>query len=226
MVLPTAIAHSRRYSVHEMHYTVQGEGAQAGHAAVFLRFSGCNLWSGREAGRSKGPGGCSRWCDTEFVGTEGTNGGKFDHPQALADAVLKLWPANQTDNRLVVCTGGEPLLQLDTVLIDALHAHGFRIAVETNGTINPPPNIDWLTVSPKGGASLTVDRGDELKLVFPQPEPDAHPEAFAHLDFAHFFLQPLDDANHAPNTQAALNYCKAHPKWRLSIQAHKYLGIP
>ncbi|MEN8720174.1 MAG: 7-carboxy-7-deazaguanine synthase [Oceanococcaceae bacterium] len=214
----------RTYSVHEMHYTLQGEGAQAGHAAVFLRFSGCNLWSGREAQRDRGPGSCARWCDTQFVGTGGIGGGRFGSAEELAAAVTSHWPAAEHQHRLVVCTGGEPLLQLDTALIDALHAADFRIAVETNGTLPAPPGIDWLTVSPKADAPLRQFQGDELKLIFPQAA--LPPERLASLDFRHFFLQPLDDPARAEHTRAAVAYCQAHPQWRLSLQQHKWLGIP
>jgi 7-carboxy-7-deazaguanine synthase (Cx14CxxC type) len=208
------------YSVKELFYTLQGEGGQAGHAAVFLRFAGCNLWSGLERDRQQA---VCQFCDTDFVGTDGLNGGKFKDAQSLAQAVAKQWPS-ETKNKLVVCTGGEPLLQLDTSLIDALHAHGFRIAVETNGTLAAPAGIDWVCVSPKANAPLVQRSGQELKLVFPQIL--AKPEQFAHLDFEHFFLQPMDGPDQARNTQKTIDYCMQHPKWRLSLQTHKLLGIP
>lgn len=216
------------YAVKEIYYTLQGEGVHAGRPAVFLRFTGCNLWSGREADRHRGPGGCSAWCDTDFVGTDGPGGGRFATADALASAVAQAWPT-EVDGHLagrpfVVCTGGEPLLQLDAALLDALHAQGFEVAIETNGTLEPPPGIDWICVSPKAGSTLVLHRGDELKLVFPQL--DAEPERFVDLDFTHFLLQPLDDARQIENTQAALRYCLEHPRWRLSQQTHKYLDIP
>lgn len=214
------------YSVREIYYTLQGEGAQAGRAAVFLRFTGCNLWSGREDQRHKGPGGCATWCDTQFVGTDGPGGGKFDTTESLANSVEAHWPTTDTKNRLVVCTGGEPLLQLDSALIDALHRRNFAVAVESNGTLEPPAGIDWLTISPKAHAPLRVTQGSELKLVYPQVEPEMQPHNFTALGFSHFFLQPLDSADRAQNTAAALNYCRSHPQWRLSLQQHKLLNIP
>lgn len=212
------------YSVKEIFYTLQGEGVQAGRPAVFLRFSGCNLWSGRSRDRGRGPGGCSAWCDTDFLGIDGEGGGRFGDPAALTAAVKARWPSPGEGRPFVVCTGGEPLLQLDPPLVKALHAAGFEIAVETNGSRPPPPGIDWLCVSPKAGAELLVRAGDELKLVFPQT--GAEPERFEALAFSHHLLQPLDDAQAAENTAAAVRYCLAHPRWRLSIQAHKALGIP
>jgi 7-carboxy-7-deazaguanine synthase len=222
------------YAVKELFYTLQGEGANAGRAAVFLRFSGCNLWSGRQEDRHRGRGGCARWCDTDFVGTDGGGGGRFDTPEALARRVAETWGSTQgTDARpdagagarpLVVCTGGEPLLQLDAPLVAALHAHGFEIAIETNGTILPPDGIDWICVSPKQGAPLALTRGDELKLVFPQE--GLCPEDLPPLDFTHRYLQPLDNAALPHNTQRAVEYCLKHPRWRLSLQTHKLLGIP
>ena len=212
------------YSVREMYYTLQGEGAKTGHPAVFLRFAGCNLWSGREADRA---GAVCRFCDTEFVGTSGKGGGKFGSAAALADAVAAKWPAAASaGDRYVVCTGGEPLLQLDAAAIEALHEREFLVGVETNGTIAAPPGIDWLCVSPKANAGLRQCSGDELKLVYPQREAEAQPERFEALAFRHFFLQPLDDADRGANTRAAIDYCLAHPRWRLSIQTHKVLGIP
>ena len=209
------------YSVKEIFYTLQGEGANAGTPAVFCRFAGCNLWSGREADRAAAT--CN-FCDTDFVGTDGPGGGKFDDAEALAEAVERAWPAAAPAHRFVVCTGGEPLLQLDAHAVAALHRRGFRVAIETNGTLAPPAGIDWVCVSPKATAALALDRGDELKLVFPQPE--APPERFEALDFAHFFLQPMDGPDRGRNTQAAVEYCLAHPRWRLSLQSHKLIGIP
>ena len=208
------------YSVKEIFLTLQGEGGQAGQAAVFCRFAGCNLWSGREQDRAKAV--CT-FCDTDFVGMDGPGGGRFATPDALAQAVAAAWGAGEED-RLVVCTGGEPLLQLDPPLIAALHARGFRIAVETNGTLPAPEGIDWVCVSPKADAALAQTAGEELKLVFPQPGVD--PERFAGLDFERFFLQPMDGPDRAANTAAAIAYCLEHPRWRLSVQTHKYLGIP
>lgn len=208
------------YTVREIFYTLQGEGAQSGRPAVFCRFSGCNLWSGREVDREHAT---CRFCDTDFVGV-GPDGGRFATPAELSNAVAKLWPSvHDRGTPLVVCTGGEPLLQLDEPLTRALHAAGFEIAVETNGTRQRPPGIDWLCVSPKAGAELVLRSGDELKLVFPQL--DAEPERFEGMDFRHFFLQPMDGPNLAENTSRALEYCLAHPRWRLSIQAHKLAGI-
>jgi 7-carboxy-7-deazaguanine synthase (Cx14CxxC type) len=209
------------YSVKEIFLTLQGEGSNAGRAAVFCRFAGCNLWTGREADRATAT---CRFCDTDFIGTDGIGGGKFTDAASLAAAIRAAWTAPTTAHALVVITGGEPLLQLDAALIDAIHAEGFAIAVETNGTIAPPPGIDWLCVSPKAHAALALDRGDELKLVYPQP--DAPPERFTGLDFKTFLLQPMDGPDRAANTQAAIAYCQSHPQWRLSMQTHKYLGIP
>ena len=211
------------YAVKEIYYTLQGEGAQAGRAAVFCRFAGCNLWSGREEDR--GAAVC-RFCDTDFVGTDGPGGGRFDSAPALARAVAAAWPASrQAPARpLVVCTGGEPLLQLDEALVRALHDEGFEIAIETNGTRQPPPGIDWICISPKAGADLVLRAGNELKLVFPQP--GAEPERFATLDFQHFFLQPMDGPDRESNTARAIEYCLRHPQWRLSLQTHKLTGIP
>jgi len=209
------------YSVKEIFYTLQGEGANAGTPAVFCRFAGCNLWSGREADRA---GAACNFCDTDFVGTDGPGGGKFEDAEALSAAVERAWPAGARTHRFVVCTGGEPLLQLDAEAVAALHRRGFRVAIETNGTLSPPAGIDWVCVSPKATAALALDRGDELKLVFPQP--DAPPERFESLDFAHFFLQPMDGPDRGRNTQAAVEYCLAHPRWRLSLQSHKLIGIP
>jgi 7-carboxy-7-deazaguanine synthase len=210
------------YAVKEIFYTLQGEGANAGRPAVFCRFAGCNLWTGREEDRAEA---VCRFCDTEFVGTDGPGGGKFASSDALAAAVAAAWPGGDAAARpLVVCTGGEPLLQLDPPLIRALHAAGFDVAVETNGTVDPPPELDWVCVSPKAEAPLRARSGDELKLVYPQE--GAEPERYAALDFRHFFLQPMDGPAREANTRAALAYCLAHPRWRLSLQTHKLLGIP
>jgi 7-carboxy-7-deazaguanine synthase len=212
------------YSIKEIFYTLQGEGAQAGRAAVFCRFVGCNLWSGREADRATA---VCRFCDTDFVGVDGPDGGKFESADALAAAIEERWPKDSgggaEGKRFVVCTGGEPLLQLDTALIEALHGIGFEIAVETNGTVAAPAGLDWICVSPKAEAELVQRSGDEIKLVFPQDA--AEPGSFASLSFKHFFLQPMDGANRAENTKLALEYCLAHPRWRLSLQTHKFVGI-
>ncbi|MGZ8137888.1 7-carboxy-7-deazaguanine synthase [Bordetella bronchiseptica] len=208
------------YSVKELFKTLQGEGAQAGRAAVFCRFAGCNLWTGRESDRASAA--CT-FCDTDFVGTDGQGGGKFADAAGLADAIAACWGDHPAD-RYVVFTGGEPLLQLDEALLQAVHAQGFTVAIETNGTLPPPPGIDWICVSPKGRAPVVVERGHELKLVFPQA--DARPEAFAHLAFEHFFLQPMDGPARADHTAQAVQYCLDHPQWRLSLQTHKYIGIP
>jgi 7-carboxy-7-deazaguanine synthase len=207
------------YSVKEIYFTLQGEGAQVGRPAVFLRFAGCNLWTGREQDRA---GAVCQFCDTDFVGTDGPGGGRFDRAEDLAAAVATAWPGGGAP--LVVCTGGEPLLQLDAAAITALHRVGFEVAVESNGTIAAPDGIDWLTVSPKAGAALKQVSGDELKLVFPQA--GAAPEQFAQLAFSRFSLQPMDGPRRTENTKAALAYCLAHPQWRLSLQTHKLLGIP
>ncbi len=209
------------YAVKEIFYTLQGEGAQTGRPAVFCRFAGCNLWSGREGDRETAICG---FCDTDFVGTDGPGGGRFATAADLATAVAAAWPANGGGRRFVVCTGGEPLLQLDETLIEALHRRGFEIAVETNGTRAAPAGLDWICVSPKAGTELELRSGDELKLIFPQP--GAEPSRFEDLAFRHFFLQPMDGPARAANTQAALRYCLAHPRWRLSLQTHKLLGIP
>jgi len=210
------------YAVKEIFYTLQGEGAQAGRAAVFCRFAGCNLWSGREQDRETA---ICRFCDTDFSGVDGTGGGKFETAESLASAVEQTWPSHSAaGKRFVVCTGGEPLLQLDTQLIEALHACNFEVAVETNGTVPAPPGIDWLCVSPKAGAALLHRSGDELKLVYPQA--GIAPENLCGLPFQHFFLQPMDGPDRTANTQLALKYCLDHPQWRLSLQTHKILGIP
>jgi 7-carboxy-7-deazaguanine synthase len=222
------------YSVKEIFYTLQGEGANSGRAAVFLRFAGCNLWSGIERDR---PDAVCRFCDTEFVGTDGAGGGKFGTAEALAAAVAAAWPApgagwpargaewpaRGAAQPFVVCTGGEPLLQLDSALVAALRGRGFMVAVETNGTLAPPAGELWLTVSPKAGAPVKLTRGDELKLVYPQA--GAEPERYAQLEFRHFFLQPMDGPEKARNTRLATEYCLAHPAWRLSLQTHKLIGI-
>ena len=208
------------YSVKEIFLTLQGEGGQAGKAAVFCRFAGCNLWTGREQDRAKAV--CT-FCDTDFVGVDGEGGGKFTTPDLLADAVEAAWTGGPHD-RLVVCTGGEPLLQLDEALIAALHARGFMIAVETNGTVAAPEGIDWVCVSPKADAPVVQVAGQELKLVYPQDK--ALPERFAALDFERFYLQPMDGPDRERNTQLAVAYCLSHPQWRLSVQTHKYLGLP
>lgn len=214
------------YIVKEVFYTLQGEGAQAGRPAVFLRFSGCNLWSGQERDRGKGPGSCSCWCDTNFVGVDGPSGGKYPTASALGKAVLSVLHGSGKSiaPTLIVCTGGEPLLQLDRALIDELHTLGFEIAVETNGTLPVPDSIDWLCVSPKSGSLPIIHSGDELKLVFPQKDVD--PSQFEGWEFRHWYLQPRDDDARQKNTSLAVEYCKLHPRWRLSSQTHKYLGIP
>lgn len=209
-----------QYAVKERYYTLQGEGAQTGRAAVFLRFAGCNLWSGLERDRAEA---VCRFCDTDFVGVDGPGGGKFDGPEALADHVKAAWPDDAGGRPLVVCTGGEPLLQLDEPLVDALHANGFEVAVETNGTIEAPEGLDWICVSPKAGAPLSQRTGQELKLVFEQE--GAPPSQFEMLGFEHFFLQPMDGPDLMRHTAAAVDYCKAHPQWRLSLQTHKLIGI-
>ena len=211
------------YTVKECFYTLQGEGAQSGRAAVFLRFAGCNLWTGRESDRAHA---VCKFCDTDFVGV-GPDGGKFADADSLAAHVDLRWPADTSirARKLVVCTGGEPLLQLDAAAIDALHRRDFEVAVETNGTQPAPAGIDHICVSPKASAPLVLTRGTELKLVYPQLEPDAQPERFADLDFEYFFLQPMDGPHAAANTRAALAYCLAHPQWRLSLQVHKWLEI-
>jgi 7-carboxy-7-deazaguanine synthase (Cx14CxxC type) len=207
------------YAVKELFYTLQGEGAQAGRPAVFCRFAGCNLWSGREEDRASA---ICRFCDTDFRGTDGPGGGRFETPEALATAVAEAWPGG--GRPYVVCTGGEPLLQLDAPLVEALHARGFEVAIETNGTRPVPPGVDWVCVSPKAGAELVVREGDELKLVFPQA--GAEPERYEGLTFGRFFLQPMDGPDVEAHTRAALEHCLRHPRWALSLQTHKLLGIP
>ncbi len=211
------------WSVREMYYTLQGEGVRTGRPAVFLRFAGCNLWSGRE--KDRGSAVC-RFCDTQFVGTGGPGGGKFSTAADLADAVAAHWPAGDGNSKpYVVCTGGEPLLQLNADVIEALHARGFEVAIETNGTLPAPPGIDWICVSPKAGAEVVQCSGHELKLVYPQQEAEAQPERFADFAFEHFLLQPMDSAEREQNTRAAIDYCLRHPQWKLSLQTHKILGI-
>jgi 7-carboxy-7-deazaguanine synthase len=207
------------YAVKEIFYTLQGEGALTGRPAVFCRFAGCNLWSGREEDRASAA--CS-FCDTDFVGTDGTDGGRYADADALADKVAALWP-ERTHGKFVVCTGGEPLLQLDTPLIDALHRRGFEIAIETNGTIALPDDIDWVCVSPKGSNALVVTEGDELKVVIPQEGLD--PLAFSELGFGRFSVQPMDGPERERNTQIAIDFCLKHPQWQLSLQTHKVTGI-
>lgn len=217
---------ARSYTVKEIYKTLQGEGAQTGRVAVFCRFAGCNLWSGREEDRQAA---VCRFCDTDFIGTDGPGGGRFADAQELAAAIARCWrqdlaPGGKNAEPLVVMTGGEPLLQLDEALLAALHAQGFMVAVETNGTVAAPAGIDWLTVSPKAGAPFVQRAGDELKLVFPQA--GLAPETLVDLPFRHFFLQPMDGPRLAENTAAAIAYCRAHPRWRLSLQTHKLIGIP
>lgn len=208
------------YAAKEVFLTVQGEGGQAGRPAVFLRFAGCNLWNGLE--RDRASAACS-FCDTDFVGTDGDGGGRFATADALADHVASLWRGREGDPKLVVCTGGEPLLQLDPPLIRALHDRGFEIAIESNGTIAAPPGIDWICVSPKADAPVVQTSGQELKLVFPQAL--AMPDRFEGMAFERFWLQPMDGPDREANTAAAIDYCLAHPKWRLSVQTHKYIGV-
>ncbi|CAM8637620.1 NrdG Organic radical activating enzymes [Oxalobacteraceae bacterium] len=209
------------YSVKEIFYTLQGEGAQAGRPAVFCRFSGCNLWSGREQDRATA---VCRFCDTDFVGTDGVLGDKYGYAGQLAAVINAQWPAARAGKKYVVFTGGEPLLQLDTPLIDALHAFGFEIAIETNGTLPVPAGVDWICVSPKAEAPLVVDRGDELKVVIPQQAQNL--SSYTSLAFNHFFLQPMDGPDLADNTRLAIDLCKSDPQWRLSLQTHKLLQIP
>lgn len=209
------------YTVKEIFATLQGEGAHCGRVAVFCRFSGCNLWSGREEDRAQA---VCRFCDTDFLGTQGPGGGKFADAANLADAVARAWPAPGQGLPLVVLTGGEPLLQVDTALVDAFHGRGFEIAVETNGTLSPPPGLDWICVSPKAGTDWVLRAGDELKLVYPQE--GLEPEFCEDLPFRAFFLQPMDGPAREENTHRAVQYCLTHPRWRLSLQTHKLIGIP
>ena len=216
-------ATAKTYAVKELYYTLQGEGAHTGRAAVFLRFAGCNLWSGREEDRSTAT---CQFCDTDFIGTDGPNGGKFRSADDLANAVSAEWQSNTdsiTGTPCVVCTGGEPLLQLDETLIVALQSEGFEVAIETNGTLPAPRRVNWICCSPKAGADMVLQSGNELKLVYPQ---SGHgPEDFADLDFEHFFLQPMDGADTQRNIQLAIDYCQRNPLWRLSIQTHKLIGL-
>jgi 7-carboxy-7-deazaguanine synthase (Cx14CxxC type) len=207
------------YAAKEIFYTLQGEGVHTGRAAVFCRFAGCNLWSGHERDRATA---VCQFCDTDFVGTDGDGGGKFATADELAAAVAAKWPQNDLGKRFVVCTGGEPLLQIDAALIDALHRQNFIIAIETNGTIAVPEGIDWVCVSPKANAPLVVTKGNELKVVYPQ---ETSPSVYAGLDFEHFFIQPMDGPDAKASLQAAIQYCADHPRWRLSLQTHKLLGI-
>ena len=213
------------YSVKEIYYTLQGEGAYAGRPAVFCRFTGCNLWTGREEDRHKA---ICQFCDTDFVGTNGPQGGVYQSAADLSNAIDDCWPSNESGewmgNKLVVCTGGEPLLQLDSELIEALHALGFSVAIETNGTKLPPPGIDWICVSPKANASLALTAGDELKLVYPQIGVD--PASYTNLAFQRFFLQPMDGPRQEENTRLAAKYCLENPQWELSLQTHKLIGLP
>jgi 7-carboxy-7-deazaguanine synthase len=209
------------YLVKEVFYTLQGEGAHAGRPAVFCRFTGCNLWSGREERRAAAT---CQFCDTDFVGIDGPGGGRFTSADDLADHVASMWTGDDDRARYVVCTGGEPLLQLDVPLVSAFHDRGFAVAIETNGTRTPPPGIDWICVSPKAGADLVLTQGDELKLVFPQP--GGEPQRYEHLEFRRLSLQPMDGPDVEANTADAVRYCLDHPRWQLSLQTHKYLGIP
>lgn len=208
------------YQVKEIFYTLQGEGFHAGRPAVFCRFSGCNLWTGREVDRLAAQ---CRFCDTDFVGTDGTLGGKYGSAEELARRIADLWPVNDMSRRMVVLTGGEPMLQIDEALLDALHNQGFLVAVETNGTLPAPSGIDWICVSPKAGAEIVVVSGQELKLVFPQDGLD--PSRFSEMRFDHFFLQPMDGPNLLNNTNSAIGYCRENPVWHLSVQIHKVIGI-
>ena len=208
------------YSVKEIFYTVQGEGANTGRAAVFCRFAGCNLWTGREQDRA---GAVCKFCDTDFVGTDGTGGGKFRTAAQLADAIQAAWTPADASRRFVVLTGGEPLLQVDDALLEELHARQFFVAVETNGTIVPPVGIDWVCVSPKAGAPLAVSGGSEIKLVFPQE--GMSPDDYEQMDFGHFFLQPMDSPLRAENTRKVVEFCQQHPKWRVAVQTHKLIGV-
>ncbi len=211
------------YAIKTIYYTIQGEGAHSGRPSVLCRFAGCNLWNGEEDDRATATCG---FCDTDFVGTDGPGGGRYATPEAVAEAVARFWPtgASPDSQPWVICTGGEPLLQLDEPLVRALQRRGFGVAVETNGTLPAPDGLDWLCVSPKAGAELVLRQGDELKLVFPQPGVD--PEQFVHLDFQHFFLQPMDGPTRQQSTDAVLRYCLENPHWRISLQTHKFLGIP
>ena len=210
------------YAVKETYYTLQGEGAQAGRAAVFLRFAGCNLWTGREEDRHKA---VCKFCDTQFVGTDGVGGGKFSSAEALANHISSFWPTEAKGKPYVVCTGGEPALQLDSAAIHAFQSKGFEVAIESNGTLALPEELDWVCISPKAGEKIVAQVGDELKLVFPQVESAAHPSNFASWDFEHFYLQPLDGEHTLANTKACIEYCLANPQWKLGVQMHKVVGI-
>ncbi len=209
------------YTVKEIYYTIQGEGFHSGRAAVFVRFTGCNLWSGHEKDREKA---VCNFCDTDFIGTDGPGGGKFQTKEELTKKIISEWPSSSIASRFVVFTGGEPLLQLDKILIEALHLNNFEIAVETNGTIKAPENIDWICVSPKAGRDLLITKGNELKLVYPQSGVD--PLQYEKLEFDYFSLQPMDNEKQKENTEKAIKYCHEHPSWRLSLQTHKFIGIP
>ncbi len=211
------------YFIKELFYTLQGEGANTGRPAVFCRFAGCNLWSGREEDRASA---VCKFCDTDFVGTDGLGGGRFETPRSLATAARTLWPVELSPRSrpFLVCTGGEPLLQLDEPLVLAFRAAGFDVAIETNGTLPPPPGIAWVCVSPKAGVELVLKKGEELKLVYPQA--GAEPELFEGLQFQHFLLQPMDGPEREKNTQLCVRYCLDHPMWRLSLQTHKIVGLP
>ncbi len=212
------------YAIHSLFRTIQGEGANTGRVAVFCRFAGCNLWSGRLEDRESGKGSCAQWCDTDFVGTKGDGGGRFENAAALAEAAWKTWAHKACEHRpLLVCTGGEPLLQLDLELVIAFHAHGFEVAIETNGTLPVPDGVDWVCVSPKQGVDLVVRSGHELKLVVPQEGLD--PQEFVDMEFAHHFLQPKDGPEAANALRYTLQYCMEHPQWRLGLQSHKFIGI-
>ena len=209
------------YSIKETYFTIQGEGFHTGRSAVFVRFAGCNLWSGHEKDRAKA---LCKFCDTDFVGIDGPGGGKFATASKLADHILSKWPKGTKTEPFVVCTGGEPLLQIDSELVEALHDNKFEIAIETNGTIKPPQGIDWICVSPKAESDVLINKGDELKLVYPQE--GAEPSKYEHLEFDYFSLQPMDSDQLEENTKKTIEYCNQHPLWRLSLQTHKFLGIP
>jgi len=209
------------YSIKETYFTIQGEGFHTGRSAVFVRFAGCNLWSGHEKDRAKA---ICKFCDTDFVGIDGPGGGKFATASKLADHILSKWPKGTNTEPFVVCTGGEPLLQIDSELVEALHDNKFEIAIETNGTIKPPQGIDWICVSPKAESDILINKGDELKLVYPQE--GAEPSKYEHLEFDYFSLQPMDSDQLEENTKKTIEYCNQHPLWRLSLQTHKFLGIP
>lgn len=209
------------YSIKETYFTIQGEGFHTGRSAVFVRFAGCNLWSGHEKDRAKA---ICKFCDTDFVGIDGPGGGKFTTASKLADHILSKWPKGTNTDPFVVCTGGEPLLQIDSELVEALHDNKFEIAIETNGTIKPPQGIDWICVSPKAESDVLINKGDELKLVYPQE--GAEPSKYEHLEFDYFSLQPMDSDQLEENTKKTIEYCNQHPLWRLSLQTHKFLGIP